>query len=1545
MLKRIETIMSMRLRVTLVIMLIVLAITAANYLSSLSFTRKSITDTMEQELSLALDIADTVVATKIGLLKSNAETAAARILGADSDEEINDIMAAQMEEFTDFLSLTIYDRNGFVLNYGEPVNHDVFVTGIDYMHTAFDGVNILSSPHLDGEDGNLVMHVFVPLGDDKVLSATIPGMLFSDILSHYRLWQTGSVFVVDSEGTFVANYRSELVSERRNFVTEAKTNPEMKTAGDFYQGMILDEETGSGRYSFEGNVRFCVYKTVTDTMVGWRIGVAAPLNESPQRQVQIGLLWSAALFLVIGLVISVFVSRFIAKPFSRIEEQNTDIEAKNTELEILNETVRAQAAELQDEYNRAKLMLDATPLACRLMKRLGNGEFELFECNEEAAKLFSFENKQEFMDRYFETYPEFQPDGKRSIEEGQRWFEIAYTEGNYIGDFLLQKPDGTPIPTEVTLVRVKYGNDFVVAGYTRDLREHKKMMEDIEQRDKLLTTGNSTAAILLSADNEISIEGSIVESMALVGRSTDVDRVQIWRNEIIDGELHFVLTHQWVSEFGEQKTPVPIGLNFSYSDMPEWEKLFRSGDCINSPVSQLANEDREFLSTYDMKTIVIIPLFLQGEFWGFFSIDDCRSERVFSEDEISILRSVSLMMINAFVRDAQAAKIREANEYTELLIESMPFACSLWDSDLKMFKCNDGSARMFEIEDKQEFIEHFYDFSPEFQPDGKKSTEQVAFITKKVFEEGALVYEWMHQTRDGTPVPCEVTLVRVAHGSEYIVAAYIRDLREQIKMIDEINRQNEVIGLEKNLNEKLAHWYKSILDAVPFPVTVTDNDMKWVFVNKSVENLLRKKSEDMLGKPCSNWNSDICNTENCGIACVKRGLKRTYFKQFGNSYQVDVDVLKDIDGNTSGFIEVVIDITALQDAVEKMDAALNEARFANKAKSDFLAKMSHEMRTPLNAIIGLSTLSLEDETINDETRLNIEKVSNAGDILLSTVNDILDISKIEAGKLELVPVKYDIPSLLNDTVTQSIMYIGEKPIGFVLDIDDKLPAQLCGDDLRIKQLFNNLLSNAFKYTNEGTVELGVRCERDAEGPETVWMTAWVKDTGIGIKPDNIDSLFGEFVQADTHTNRYVAGTGLGLSITKKMSELMGGSISVESEYGKGSTFTIRIKQGFVTDAHIGSDVVDNLRSFKYSEHKRRRNAKNVRPKLPYANVLVVDDNVTNLDVARGLMKPYCLNRVDCVISGQDAIDAIREEKIKYNAIFMDHMMPEMNGIEATQHIRDIGTDYAKNIPIIACTANAIYGNEQMFLSEGFQAFLSKPIEISRLDDIIKRWVRDKEQEKLYSEQQHEPEGNNEGEALWKSFESASIPGLDIQGGIKRFGGDEESYLNVIRSYANNTVALLDKIRIVGKDELSDYAVIVHGIKGASRGICAEPVGEMAAKLEKASKSGDYGFITENNESFIELTQALITDINNLTGAIDAENPKPKKDAPDRAALLKLTEACYAYNMDDVDAIMKEISAYEYEADDGLADWLESNVAGMNFPTIVKKLTALLDNAQ
>ncbi|MDR0315946.1 MAG: transporter substrate-binding domain-containing protein [Treponema sp.] len=403
-----------------------------------------------------------------------------------------------------------------------------------------------------------------------------------------------------------------------------------------------------------------------------------------------------------------------------------------------------------------------------------------------------------------------------------------------------------------------------------------------------------------------------------------------------------------------------------------------------------------------------------------------------------------------------------------------------------------------------------------------------------------------------------------------------------------------------------------------------------------------------------------------------------------------------------------------------------EVRNASEAKSHFVANMSHEMRTPMNAVIGLTNLMLEEEDIPRVAKETFKKINTAGNTLMELISDILDISKIEAGKLELTPIKYDVASLINEIVTINMVRIVNKPITFKLDINEDMPSILFGDDLRVKQILNNLLSNAFKYTKEGTVTLGIATKGAAiNDGDDIWVSFYISDTGIGIRAEDIKKLFVDYNQVDTQTNRKIEGTGLGLSITKKFVELMGGEIVVESEYGKGTTFRVRIRQGFVSDETIGKEIAENLRNFQYADKKKLAYEKLMRPDLSYARVLVVDDFPTNLDVAAGMMRKYRM-QVDCVLSGQDAVDRITAGDPVYDAIFMDHMMPEMDGMEAVTKIRELGTDYAKKLPIIALTANVAVGNEQMFLNNGFNAFLSKPFSAMSLDAIIQKWVRSNE---------------------------------------------------------------------------------------------------------------------------------------------------------------------------------------------------------------------------
>jgi len=532
------------------------------------------------------------------------------------------------------------------------------------------------------------------------------------------------------------------------------------------------------------------------------------------------------------------------------------------------------------------------------------------------------------------------------------------------------------------------------------------------------------------------------------------------------------------------------------------------------------------------------------------------------------------------------------------------------------------------------------------------------------------------------------------------------------------------------------------------------------------------------------------------------------------------------------------------------------------------------------------------------------------------------------------------------------MYQESKPIEFILNVDEFLPRRLFGDELRIKQIFNNLLSNAFKYTEAGSVTLEVN---SASEGDIVWLTANVCDTGVGIKTEDIGDLFEDYSQADSKKNRGILGTGLGLSIVKKLLELMQGAIIVESEYGKGSAFRVMIPQKYVDGDMIGADVAASMTSFKYMEQKRKSEAKLSRVSLPYARVLVVDDMATNLDVARGLMKPYGM-KIECVTNGKEAIEKIQDEEVLYDAVFMDQMMPEMDGIEATRKIREIGTDYAKSIPIVALTANAIVGSEALFLENGFNAFIPKPIEVLRLDAVIREFVRDKEKEKQFFNEQKNTIGlapdqemevdrreiNDRRSGIERRALAYRIDGINMDKGIERFGGNRESFFDVLRSYAANTPPLLDSLKRVRPENLQEYTILVHGIKGSSRSIYANEVGNIAEKLEKAARENNFTYITKNNGKFLEGAWRLLANIDNVLKKIDSESEKPVMDKPDKGLLDQMCAACDDYDMDGVDSALSELQKYEYRSGSEMIEWLRENVEQMNFAEIVERISGMDD---
>jgi signal transduction histidine kinase/FixJ family two-component response regulator len=554
----------------------------------------------------------------------------------------------------------------------------------------------------------------------------------------------------------------------------------------------------------------------------------------------------------------------------------------------------------------------------------------------------------------------------------------------------------------------------------------------------------------------------------------------------------------------------------------------------------------------------------------------------------------------------------------------------------------------------------------------------------------------------------------------------------------------------------------------------------------------------------------------------------------------------------------------------KLRIEKKDAEKSNAAKSEFLANMSHEIRTPINAVLGMNEMilreSLEARDMLPEEREEIIKIfsdicnysgniESAGNNLLSIINDILDFSKIEAGKMEIAESNYKLSSVLNDVSNMISFKAKSKGIEYIVDVDETLPDGLYGDEIRVRQIITNLLNNAVKYTQKGTIWLSVN-ERKGEDDKSTNLIVKVKDTGIGIKKEDISKLFRKFERVDMQNNSTVEGTGLGLAITGSLLDMMGGEISVESEYGKGSEFIVSIPQKIVSEEPIG-----NFRE-KFEKSISELKAPKENFHAPNASILIVDDTVMNLTVARGLLKKTRVI-IDTAMSGEESIELAKEKA--YDLILMDQRMPSMDGITAMHHIKEDGNGLNAGTPVICLTADAVSGAREKYLSEGFEDYITKPIDSRALLDALLKYLP-KDKIKIVETKQVEKPVEVVCE---NSFESKLI---DKKVGLGYCNGDKEFYETLLSEYVSESK---DKAHLIKETydnkDWNNYGIYVHSLKSTSKMIGATELSEIAAELEAAAGKEDVATIDAKQDKMCSLYEDVLKEITDKFGIKQTDN--------------------------------------------------------------------------
>jgi len=838
---------------------------------------------------------------------------------------------------------------------------------------------------------------------------------------------------------------------------------------------------------------------------------------------------------------------------------------------------------------------------------------------------------------------------------------------------------------------------------------------------------------------------------------------------------------------------------------------------------------------------------------------------------------------------AATEREREARETMQIYMDTSPVGMELWDESMEIVDCNRQIVEMFGFVDKNAFLLRVKDVW--------QGSHVSPLFLQQALDSGYARYEWDFERLDGSEVPCEIRLQRVLRENTPHVIAYFADLSDVKAAIDKAREADKRAMI--------------MLDSTPLAcflvrenVTALDCNMAAVelfgFENKV--DALARYHEIFIDPPTSlEWMN---TSEAMRIEFIHKSADT------GEPIPCEVTMVYLEFHGQPVICTYMRDLRQIKNMIAEMKR-IEIAEEESRAKSQFLARMSHEIRTPLNAIMGVTDIQLLKGGHNMDVEEALLQVRSSSNMLLRIINDILDLSKVEAGKMELASTPYEIASLIYDTVQLNLMHVGSKEINFTLHVDEDIPTILIGDELRIKQVMNNLLSNAFKYTPAGEVHLSFTLERGS-GDEAILLVE-LSDTGQGMNDEQLASLFdNEYVRYNQEDNRLIEGTGLGMNITNRMVSIMNGHISAKSVVGEGSTFYVRLPQKVASKQTLGKEIVENLENFKLSQQAFQKRHTFEYEQMPYGKVLVVDDVETNLFVAKGLLLPYGLT-VDTAISGYEAIDKVKAGNI-YDIIFMDHMMPGLDGIETAKALRGEGCEQ----PIVALTANTILGQAELFMSNGFAGFISKPIDVIKLNGHLMSLIRDKQPQDVL----------DKARVALAQDDSAFSSAL-----VDSFLRDAERALGILEALLSNPNWTDEEYKL--------YTINTHGMKSALANVNKAQLSATAASLEQAGHDKSAEFIRTETRLFLDDLQLVVDAFS--PSNIDTVDASAENLVVLKAGLHRIQSACDGYKKKPAREALDELNSYTWSTEtQALLNNITTNLLHSEFETVSEDIDKFLN---